>query len=676
VAGAADGKPLLHCHAGCSQEAVIEALRERGLWVARAEQATRRRAQGSSQERFVAIYVYHSEDGTQLFEVCRTANKQFPQRRPGAKEWGIDGVRRVLYRLPDLLAADTDAPLFVCEGEKDADRLASLGLVATTSPGGAGKWDDAYNEPLRGRRVCVLPDNDEPGHQHAQQVAGALHGTAVGVRILALPALPEKGDVSDWLDAGGTTEELLHLAEAVPLWEPPPAEHGASLLDDVAALLRRYVVMTDDQTVAVTLWAAHTHSISAADATPYLSITSVEKRSGKSRLLESLELLVARPWLTGRVSAAALVRKVNADQPTLLLDESDAAFNGERDYAEALRGILNNGHRRGGVASMCVGQGANMEVKDFSVFCPKAIAGIGKLPDTIADRSIKIELKRRAPNERVQRFRRKNADRDATHLRERLVAWAAQCIDRLRDAQPDLGDALDDRAADGWEPLIAIADLVGGDWPARARAVAVALSSGAGREDASLGVRLLTSIRVVFEERAAERLSSADLVAALVADEEAPWGDLRGKVLDPRSLSTRLRPFGVRPRNVRLGTAQAKGYERADFEDAWARYLPPSPSPEKPSQASQASQTPDSNLASGTAGTDGTANTGMREETAERAYCRSLAEALDWPRLQFRPAETIIGGEDNWSKFLRKAHNGQVADAIAAMEGVPRSTPG
>src|SRR5439155_13386826 len=128
------------------------------------------------------------------------------------------------------------------------------------------------------------------------------------------------------------------------------------------------------------LWTEHTHAVEAADATPYINVTSVEKRSGKSRLLEVLELLVRRPWFTGRTSAAALYRKTHAEGPTLLLDESDAAFK-DREYSEAARSILNSGWRRGGKATVCVGQG-DVSVRDFNTFSPKAIAGIGRLPDT------------------------------------------------------------------------------------------------------------------------------------------------------------------------------------------------------------------------------------------------------------------------------------------------------
>ena len=162
---------------------------------------------------------------------------------------------------------------------------------------------------------------------------------------------------------------------------------GAAVLDAVGAFIRRFVALRDDHTDLIALWVVRTHALDAADTAPYLNIKSAEKRSGKTRLLEVLSLLVLCAWLTCRVSAAVLVREVAAETPTLLLDESDAAFKGDRDYAETLRGVLNAGLRRGGVASLCVSRGKDFDYADFAVFGPKAIAGIGRAPDTVADRA-------------------------------------------------------------------------------------------------------------------------------------------------------------------------------------------------------------------------------------------------------------------------------------------------
>jgi hypothetical protein len=211
------------------------------------------------------------------------------------------------------------------------------------------------------------------------------------------------------------------------------APHGAQLLEAVRSFVLRYVVLSDEQADLLALWVVHTYALDAADTTPYLEIISAEKRSGKTRLLEVLDTIAARSWFTGRVTAAVLVRKVADQTPTLLLDESDAAFKGDREYAEALRGILNAGFRRGGVASLCVGQGANLSYADFAVFSLKAIAGIGKLPDTISDRCIHIELKRRARSEHVERFRLRRVRPEAEQLRADCEAWAQAHIPVLTE---------------------------------------------------------------------------------------------------------------------------------------------------------------------------------------------------------------------------------------------------
>jgi len=174
--------------------------------------------------RLVETYDYADEEGALLFQVVRYDPKGFSQRRPaegGTWAYSLDGVRRVLYRLPEVLAAAV-RPVFVCEGEKDADALAALGLCATTAPMGAGKWDAAYTEALCGAGVVILPDNDPAGRDGARHIARELHGRSKRTRVVELPGLPEKGDVSDWLAAGGTKDALLSLVKATPNWEPEP----------------------------------------------------------------------------------------------------------------------------------------------------------------------------------------------------------------------------------------------------------------------------------------------------------------------------------------------------------------------------------------------------------------------------------------------------------------------
>lgn len=227
-----DGKALLRCHAGCHYDAVLGAvgLRKRDLFEAPRKVKAKEKREGP----IVAAYVYRDEAGKTLFRVTRHDPKEFLQWRyensATAAGWarGVKGVRKVLYRLDELKASDAGALVFVVEGEKDADALVSLGLIATTNPGGAdrgghgkGKWLEGYTESLRGRHVVIVPDNDDPGRDHAQLVARALHGVASTVRVLELPGLEPKGDVSDWLGAGGAAPRLRDLAFETPLWVPP-----------------------------------------------------------------------------------------------------------------------------------------------------------------------------------------------------------------------------------------------------------------------------------------------------------------------------------------------------------------------------------------------------------------------------------------------------------------------
>jgi hypothetical protein len=374
-----------------------------------------------------------------------------------------------------------------------------------------------------------------------------------------------------------TASEILWNVEdgnaPVPPVETLTAVDLGELLLTILTFIRRFVVLTDHQAIAVALWVAHTHAFAASDATPYLQVTSATPRAGKTRLLEVLEQVVARPWLTGRTSAAALTRKVDEIKPTLLLDESDAAFSGPAEYTEALRGVLNSGYRNSGRVTLCVGQGMKVATKDFETFCCKAIAGIGKLPDTVADRSIPVALKRRARNEPVERWRERQGKQQTSPIRTALVAWSASVLPALRDARPDLPIELGDRAADVWEPLLAIADMAGGDWPRKVRRAAIDLM-GREPDDDLITVQLLADLRDIFGDSAA--MSSADLLRHLAERDDRPWATWsKGKPITGHALSRLLKPFGVVPAGMmRIGGELVRGYRRGPFEDAWKRYLP------------------------------------------------------------------------------------------------------
>ena len=306
--------------------------------------------------------------------------------------------------------------------------------------------------------------------------------------------------------------------------------------------------------------------------TPFLDVTSPEKQCGKTRLLDGLELVVARPWRTIMPSEAVLFRKIDAVAPTLLLDECDAIFDRSNGSTEPLRALLNAGNRRGTSVPRCVGP--TQQLVDFTIFCPKALSGIGDLPDTVRDRSIVIRLKRKRADERARRFRYREALEIAEPIQQELASWAQDAVTDLANARPEIPAALDDRAEEAWEPLLAIALLAGGDWPERAWIAALELSGGKAAADEALGVWLLRDIRDVFVEKGVDRLSSASLAASLSEIETSPWGDIRGKALDARALARRLKRFEIAPRTVRFhDETTAKGYLLEQFEDAFSRYL-------------------------------------------------------------------------------------------------------
>lgn len=351
---------------------------------------------------------------------------------------------------------------------------------------------------------------------------------------------------------------------------------GVHVLDEIAGFVQRFVILSKSELLVISLWIAHSWAFEASDATPYLSVTSAEMRSGKTRLLEILELLVRGPWRTGRVTAAALARKIESDCPTLLLDEWDATARGNQEFTETLRGILNSGHRRDGKVSVCGPKSAGYQPTDFRVFCPKVIAGIGKLPGTIADRSIPIRLKRKAPGEKVERLRTKLVSGDANDLKARLRSWVSTHLEDLKNARPDLPECLSDRQQDSAEPLLAIADAAGGDWPVRARAALRELYSANSAVDESVGVMLLSDIRDIFCELNAEGLASKELAKALGKVEGRAWPTWdHPRPLTPNSLARLLAPFEIFPRNLRIGRSVVKGYQRECFGDSWNRYLSP-----------------------------------------------------------------------------------------------------
>ncbi len=345
----------------------------------------------------------------------------------------------------------------------------------------------------------------------------------------------------------------------------PSAEpvDGADLLEDITETLQRFVVLPDHAAETVAFWIMFAWAFDAWTIAPMIQISAPERACGKSRLLEVIGALVPKPLPTGSISTAALFRVIEAHGPCLLVDESDTFLTENLE----LVGVLNNGYLRS-QAFVIRCDGDDHAVKQFRVWGPKVLCGIGELSDTLASRCITIQMRRKRTGENVERLR---ADQQgwAEVLRSGCARWAADNTERLRGADPEMPNALDDRAQDNWRPLITIADLVGGDWPARARAAAIALCAPrAGREETK-GVLLLRAVREVFERGHCDSIASSLLIDRLCAMPDSPWSEWnRGKPISARSVARLLGGFEIAPQKGR----QSNFYVRAGFEDAWSRY--------------------------------------------------------------------------------------------------------
>jgi hypothetical protein len=410
-------------------------------------------------------------------------------------------------------------------------------------------------------------------------------------------------------------------------------DQGAAVLNDVHAFVGRFVAYPSDHArVAHVLWIMHTHLMDAWESTPRLAFLSPEPASGKTRSLEVTELLVPNPIQSVNVSAAYLFRKCGGEDggPTVLFDEVDTVFGDKAKEHEDVRGMLNSGHRRGATFGRCVVRGKVVETEEIPSYAAVALAGLGWLPDTILSRSIIVRMRRRAPDETVAAFRRRVHAPEGETLCRRLAGWAATIMDEATEARPEMPLGVEDRAADCWEPLLAVADIAGGDWQRHAREAAKALVNVARDADPSLGLRLLADLRVVFET--ADEMATRDIIAALVALDEAPWAEIRGKPIDARGIANHLRPYGVRSKNIVIGEMRPKGYARADLHDAWRRYL--SPSPGKSATSATSATDTEMRAESVAAVADDVAEDPLREppeKPAEKDNVAAVAAVADFP---------------------------------------------
>jgi hypothetical protein len=387
-------------------------------------------------------------------------------------------------------------------------------------------------------------------------------------------------------------QDLDTVLSTIQPWDEPV--DGKALLDEIERVLKCYVVLPKLGAETLALWCLHTYAFELRNVGTYIGIESPEKRCGKSTLLSILRKLVHRPVMAANISSPAFFRVIEETRPTLLIDEADTFLGNDE-----LRGILNSGYSRdtayvirvenqttrsqrpgarpsSGAASpesertgKSLRSESNSRLVTFSCWCPKAMAAIGRLPDTLADRCIVIRMQRKIAGENCERTRAL----DTTDLNRKCLRFVLDNKEAITNARLELPPSLHDRAGDIWEPLLALADLAGGDWPERARAAAVGLTASA-QENCPIGA-LLFDLFALFCARDAEKLFTRDVLEGLGGLGNRPWHSLRRATeLTEAWLAQHLRPYAIKPHTIRIGDDVGRGYLAADFTEALKRYVP------------------------------------------------------------------------------------------------------
>jgi hypothetical protein len=601
----------------------------------------KREKAAASAANLTATYTYTDENGTPLYCVERFEqqgfDKNFRQYRmdsAGNKVYQLGDVRRVPYNLPALLGSDY---VILVEGEKDANRLIDKGLVATCFV--SSHWRDNYAELFAQKKVYLLPDNDDSGRRYASRCATGLLDMAAEIKIVDLPGLPENGDVSDWLDAGGSISQLRKLVEEATIYRA-----GSSEENDIEAVLQRLAGLTaieyekvrmdsakklgirvtalDEQVKALRKQSnsreglfeeleacpdkvdgaalldsiknvINEHLILADDVDvpmslwvlltycfndfPILPILGISSPEKRCGKTTALEVLhgLVHRPLPAASISAAAVFRVVESHKPTLLIDEADTFLTNNDE---LRGVINSGHTRTTAFTVRCNSETN-EPERFSTWAPKVLAMIGNLPDTIKDRSIVVRMERKLPSDKVKRVDL-DFHGEMLKLRERAFRW---CLDNsLRGARPNTPEVNNDRALDNWLPLLAIADRAGGDWPKLAREAMVALED-VKKDSDNTSEMLLSDIRDVLSLRRSlvstvDRIKSEDLVHYLCRLEGRPWPEWRnGRPMTANALAKHLGKFRIKPKTMRFENVTAKGYAFEDFDEAFERYLSPPP---------------------------------------------------------------------------------------------------
>lgn len=520
-----------------------------------------------------------------------------------------------LYILPPVVEvlSDFNQKLYFVEGEKKTAAGVQAGLAAIAI-GGLWNWkakdtwkgtEELQLIPFADRDVEIVPDSDVWGRDDLQQAVYAfakyLEFRGAKVSVVLIPPLT-KGKVGlddfflvysiedfhklkrinlkhavlsqfkDWYESWRQKQEAkpgdnglqgkpLFLREIELHAEPVD---GAVLLTDLCRAIRRYVVAENADIVAIALWCVHAHAIDAFGISPFLNLSSPEKGCGKSTTLTAISYLLPRPLLSASVSPASIFRAIELYKPSFLIDEADAFENLNED----LRGLLNASHLRASAQAIRV-VGDNHEPRMFSTWCPKAISLIGRLPGTLEDRSVVVDMKRRKKDELCERFSAIDSHPELETLGQKAARWVKDNFDAIRQARP-VAEGIDLRIYDNWMPLLAVADLAGDQWPTCARIAANWFAAKAA-DSPSIKVELLVDMAEVMEGQ--DRMFSEDIVKALTDMADRPWPTFsRGKPITQVQIGRMVRGFGIKSKNVRIKDKQAKGYEAAEIGTVLSRY--------------------------------------------------------------------------------------------------------
>ncbi len=434
-------------------------------------------------------------------------------------------------------------------------------MLPKTLPSQKPQWEtpsfNNVDDPLR--IINVLRNLDPIEYDQLRET----QAKSLGIRVSTLD-----GQVGRYRPRDSDSDKS-ELVENLEPWDEPV--EIAEILDNVKDLLRKHVILPDGAATALTLWIAGTYVYDLFRIWPKLTVTSPEKRCGKTTLLEVLSAVCNRPLVASNISPAAVYRVIEACTPTLLIDECDTFLKTN----DELRGVINSGHTKSS-AFVIRTTGDNHVPARFSTWCPMVIAMIKLPPDTILDRSVVIQLRRKLPGELVEKIPQVFFEQ-CEIIRRKFMRWSIDWSDSCKSIRPDMPTCANDRALDNWTSLFSIAESAKDEWRDKVKQSFELLTQSDDDDDA-IGPMILRDIRTIFESKNQTKAFSVNLVTDLVNLEDRPWCEWkRGKPLTQNSLSRLLKPFKIKSQTIRIGTSTNKGYYKKSFQDAFHRYLPPEP---------------------------------------------------------------------------------------------------